>query len=588
MSDQSQEIAGLHVTVRLLTERIEQLEQVVSRLAPEPVAPTEPVAPPEPPRAEPWASRPASAPPATPAPEEPQAEAWADLPALQPPPPPRPPSPPFDWGKLAEQLFAARTLAWAGGVATALGIVLLFVMAASRGWITPSMRVGLGVLVSLGLLGAAARARPPHVALGRHPGRRRRRDRRPLREPLGRDLALPPRQLAGSRAARRARSPRSRSAVAIRIKQEPLALFGMSAAMLAPLLVSHDVTTGGVLFGAVMVAASLPLLVRFGWRHLVTSVWVIGLAETLGLLALSSQHLGFGGPVIAAAVMAVLFVTLTFLLELRPADRARLTVLGSLTGASAFTISLAAAFFYGGVREVSGHSLSGITLAGLAVVWALIAAIPFAVRRPHADLADGLAGFALASAAIATGLLAGGPALVCAWTAESAVLVLLAERISRRSGTRGLRAIVSAAIYLLLAIMATLSVLQPLPQTLPHIGAGSHGGSIALVAVALAGIMLCFGLRTVQEAGARRGVARARPGARLPAPLGPWSRVGRDRLRRHGRHAPDLPPHAPPGELDAGVGLPRGRIGLVDRRRGRRPRRDRPRGRSRHRLEPPR
>ncbi len=71
MSDQSQEIAGLHVTVRLLTERIEQLEQVVSRLAPEPVAPTEPVAPPEPPRAEPWASRPAPAPPATPAPEEP-------------------------------------------------------------------------------------------------------------------------------------------------------------------------------------------------------------------------------------------------------------------------------------------------------------------------------------------------------------------------------------------------------------------------------------------------------------------------------------------------------------------------------------
>ena len=127
------------------------------------------------------------------------------------------------------------------------------------------------------------------------------------------------------------------------------------------------------------------------------SVWVIGLAETLGLLALSWQHLGFGGPVIAAAVMAVLFVTLTFLLELLPSDRSRLTALGSLTGASAFAISLSAAFFYGGAREVSGHSLSGITLAGLAVVWALIAAIPFAVRRPHADLTDVLVGFALAS-----------------------------------------------------------------------------------------------------------------------------------------------------------------------------------------------
>ena len=52
-------------------------------------------------------------------------------------PPAPPPRPPIDWGKVAEQAFTARTLAWAGGVATALGIVLLFVMAASRGWVTP-------------------------------------------------------------------------------------------------------------------------------------------------------------------------------------------------------------------------------------------------------------------------------------------------------------------------------------------------------------------------------------------------------------------------------------------------------------------
>src|SRR3954471_17428213 len=144
MSDQSQEIAGLHVTVRLLTERIEQLEQAVSRLAPEPQT-AERTAPAPERAAEPVA-------PAAP----PQEAAWAGpAPLHPPPPPPRPPSPPFDWGKLAEQLFAARTLAWAGGLATVLGIVLLFVMAASRGWITPGMRVGIGTAVSLALLGAA-------------------------------------------------------------------------------------------------------------------------------------------------------------------------------------------------------------------------------------------------------------------------------------------------------------------------------------------------------------------------------------------------------------------------------------------------
>ena len=132
----------------------------------------------------------------------------------------------MDWGKLAEQLFAARTLAWAGGVATALGIVLLFVMAASRGWITPSMRVGLGVLVSLALLGAAIEL-----------------DRRKWRSDA--ILAAAASGIAGLYAslyaatsiyhligsARRPRSPpsspRTAVAVAIRIKREPLALFGV-------------------------------------------------------------------------------------------------------------------------------------------------------------------------------------------------------------------------------------------------------------------------------------------------------------------------------------------------------------------------
>ena len=342
----------------------------------------------------------------------------------------------MDWGKLAEQLFAARTLAWAGGVATALGIVLLFVMAASRGWITPSMRVGLGVLVSLGLLGAA-------IELDR---RRWRSDAILAAAGVGIAglyaslyAATSIYHLIGSAtsAPLAAVIAATAVAVAIRIKREPLALFGVSAAMLAPLLVSLDVTTAGVLFGAVMVAASLPLYARLGWRNLATSTWAIGFAETLALIGLSREHTGFGGPVIAAAVMAVLLVCLTFLLELLPVDRNRLSVLGALTASSVLTISLGASFLFGGFRELDGHSLSGITLAGLAVAWGLIALVPFAVRRPHADLTDLLFGFALTCAAIATGLLAGGPALVCAWTAESVMLVLVSERVGAEAAYAG-------------------------------------------------------------------------------------------------------------------------------------------------------
>jgi hypothetical protein len=479
MSDDSRQVEALKVEVMLLSERVEDLERTLGE------------------RASAAARHPhlfAGQPVVTAAPP-PRPAQLPSRPASPPAPPPKPPKPPYDWGKLAEQLFAARTLAWAGGVATALGIVLLFVMAASRGWITPAMRVGIGVGVSVALLGAAIEL-----------------DRRTWRSDA--ILAAAGSAIGGLYAslwaatslyhliASAAAAPLAgliaalAVAVALRIRQEPLAVFGMSAAMLAPILVSEDVTAGGVLFAAVMFAGALPLFVRTEWRRLMIAVWAIGTAETLALLGLSAGRIGFGGPVVAAAVMAALVVCLTFIVELGRHDRARLSVLGSLTAASAFTIVLGATFLFGGMREAGGHSLSGITLAALGAVWLVLAFVPAAVRRPHPDLADLLAAFGLTSAAIATGLLAGGPALVCAWTAESAMLVLFAERIRRRSATRSLRAIVSAAGYLALGILATFDVLDPLSENLPHVGVGSTGGSIALVAVGLAGIVLCFGVRT--------------------------------------------------------------------------------------------
>jgi len=155
-SGHTDDIRELHREVRLLNQRVEDLEGLVAALtgAKWP-AEDKPAAAAPPPRAaeSPWSQ---PSPPPRPAPLPPPKTAAA--PAPEPPrsmPPAPPPRPPIDWGKVAEQAFTARTLAWAGGVATALGIVLLFVMAASRGWVTPEMRVGLGLIVSLGLLGAA-------------------------------------------------------------------------------------------------------------------------------------------------------------------------------------------------------------------------------------------------------------------------------------------------------------------------------------------------------------------------------------------------------------------------------------------------
>ena len=153
------------------------------------------------------------------------------------------------------------------------------------------MRVGLGVPVSLGLLGAA-------IELDRRSWRSD-----AILSAFGVGIAglyasfcaaTSLYHLVGSAASAplAALIAALAVAVALRIRESPWRVFGVSAAMLAPLLVSKDVTTAGVLFGAVMVAASFPLFVRLGWRSLVTSMWAIGFAETLALLALSRDNTG--------------------------------------------------------------------------------------------------------------------------------------------------------------------------------------------------------------------------------------------------------------------------------------------------------
>jgi Predicted membrane protein (DUF2339) len=52
------------------------------------------------------------------------------------------------WDVNISDLLGARTLAWAGGIVTLLGIVLLFGLAVNRGWIGPAARVGIGALAS--------------------------------------------------------------------------------------------------------------------------------------------------------------------------------------------------------------------------------------------------------------------------------------------------------------------------------------------------------------------------------------------------------------------------------------------------------
>ena len=367
-------------------------------------------------------------------------------------------------------------------------------MAASRGWVTPEMRVGLGVIVSVAILAGAIEL-----------------DRRTYRSDailaaagagiaglyaslwastslyafFGDAIALP---LAAAIAA-------VAVVVAIRVKQEPLAIFGIGAAMVAPVLVSHEVSAGGLLFTAVMAAAALPLCWRFRWQNLLITAWAVPGLQAAWLALSSHSHTGMSLAVVDIELVAGLIVGMLFMVELRRYPRPALSALGWPLASSAFALSLAGVFLFAGSRDVSGHSEAGLGLLGLAAAWAAIAAVPTLLRRSHPDLTDILGAFALTSVAAATGLLLGGPGVVCAWAAESLLIVAAAERIGRRGAQRQHRLQLAASVYLLLAVVRTIALVVPTVAHLASLGQGSTAGAIALAAVAIAGVGLCFGVR---------------------------------------------------------------------------------------------
>src|SRR5947209_14657077 len=229
MSDQGPTPAQLEAEIARLTARVWTLEQTVAAIGAERAAPAPahelPVYEPPPPAVEP--------PPAVAAPRPAAAQPRPVTPPAYTPPPSREP---IDWGKVAARVFTARTLAWAGAVATVLGVVLLFVLAASRGWVTPPMRLGIGVVVSAALLGVSIeldrrswRADAILAAAGAGIAG--------LYATLWAAASLYGYVSAAGASGLAAAIAALAVVVAIRFGQEPLAVFGVSGAMLAPVLV---------------------------------------------------------------------------------------------------------------------------------------------------------------------------------------------------------------------------------------------------------------------------------------------------------------------------------------------------------------
>ena len=175
-----------------------------------------------------------------------------------------------DWDLLGPRGFAI-----IGGAVTAFGIILLFVLAANRGWITPAMRVAFGACVSAAAVGVAFWVRSRYgqlqMSLGAAgagiAGGYATLAAAAARYDLVPDwLALP---LAGGLAA-------VAVVIAIAWSSETVAAIGLLGAALAPALQAIDtgLSWPSVAFAVIILGATVMLAVPRRWHELLIGIAV--------------------------------------------------------------------------------------------------------------------------------------------------------------------------------------------------------------------------------------------------------------------------------------------------------------------------
>ena len=176
-----------------------------------------------------------------------------------------------DWDLLGPRGFAI-----IGGAVTAFGIILLFVLAANRGWITPTMRVAIGACASAAAVGVAFWVRSRYgqlqMSLGAAgagiAGGYATLAAAAARYDLVPDwLALP---LAGGLAALAV-------VIAIAWSSETVAAIGLLGAALAPALQAIDtgLSWPSVAFAVIILGATVALAVPRRWHRLLIGIGVV-------------------------------------------------------------------------------------------------------------------------------------------------------------------------------------------------------------------------------------------------------------------------------------------------------------------------
>jgi uncharacterized membrane protein len=376
-------------------------------------------------------------------------------------------------GPALEDLLGGRVLAWTGGLAVLLGVVLLLAIAVSHGWLGEGARTLLAGTMSLALIGAgvwlherrrrsdAARATAAAgiaalfvtVAVGG-----------PVYGVLPVAVAHAVALAAGALA----------TAIAVRWQARGIGGLGIVGALLAPVLAGApaDGSTLALLWLAGLSGVAVLLSQRWNW--LAVAVFAVALPQWLWWLQ--------GSPSDAASLLVLtafgaLNATAAVGFELRsPSTRLR--------PSSALLLTLnAVVLAVAGWHALDRPALDPLWLGALAAGHFAIAVAsrPTPMARDVRLLALAL-GVVLADIAVA--LVLDGPALAAAWAAATAGAALVARRaLERREGTRD-DVVLGLGLGGHLLLSAGQALAQAPPDALAAGEAVALGGQLAIAATA--------------------------------------------------------------------------------------------------------
>jgi uncharacterized membrane protein len=468
----SRRLDSIERRIDALREELGEVRAIARAQAVEPHAvPVEPLASaPAWPRAEPEA-RPPSHPPAHPpirtpiqSPARPAARSA-----------PRPAPSRARIGELVErwQLLGPRGFAIVGGAVTALGIGLLFVLAANRGWIGPAERVLLGAVASALVFGAGIVVRARYgqllaalAAVGAGTaGAYATLAAAAARYDLVPDaLALP---LAGAIAA-------LTTAVALAWGSQILAGIGLVGSALAPALQAIDtgMTPSSAAFAVIVLAATAVIAAKRDWEPLLATVAAIVGAQTLVLVA-DRDWAGDAAAVAVGLALAVVLLISGILLRLGHSETELRPLAATLPLAGTGMALLTAA------ELLEDGPDRGLVLLAAGGMWA---GAWLALQGRDRSLALVVGTASLALVAVATAELVSDDALTLAWAAQAILLSVLASRL------RDARLQVGGLVYLALATGHALVVDAP-PFILFDPSRTAAAASVSLAAAALAALV---------------------------------------------------------------------------------------------------